>query len=138
MKLVAVLIAGMFSSLSSADAATYDELLKAIRIVETGGEPNDGIGAKGDYGKALGPFQIWKVYWHDAIEFAPEIGGKYEDCSKHEYSRKVIKAYMTRYAKQALADKDWETIARIHNGGPKGHKKEATLGYWRKVKKQLK
>tara|TARA_R110001632_G_scaffold214288_1_gene340981 strand:- start:4971 stop:5456 length:486 start_codon:yes stop_codon:yes gene_type:complete len=31
-----------------------------------------------------------------------------------------------------------EVIARCWNGGPKGFKKSATLGYWKKVKKHLK
>ena len=31
-----------------------------------------------------------------------------------------------------------EDIARIHNGGPNGYKKQATDVYWLKVKAQLK
>jgi hypothetical protein len=33
--------------------------------------------------------------------------------------------------------KDFETLARIHNGGPRGHKNPATVGYWNKVRKNL-
>jgi hypothetical protein len=41
---------------------------------------------------------------------------------------------MTRHApKNATA----EDLARIHNGGPKGHTKKATLKYWDKVKKEM-
>ena len=30
-----------------------------------------------------------------------------------------------------------QDIARIHNGGPNGYRKDSTLGYWKKVKIQL-
>ena len=46
---------------------------------------------------------------------------------------------MNHYATQARlghAPTD-EDLARIHNGGPNGYKKSATLGYWEKVKKYL-
>ena len=33
--------------------------------------------------------------------------------------------------------KYFELQARIHNGGPNGHKKESTKAYWLKVKKEL-
>jgi hypothetical protein len=46
-------------------------------------------------------------------------------------------AYFARYAPKALESKDWQTLARVHNGGPKGHTKKATLGYWAKVQKEL-
>jgi hypothetical protein len=46
-------------------------------------------------------------------------------------------AYFARYAPKALEMKDWETLARVHNGGPKGHTKKATLGYWAKVQKEM-
>ena len=32
---------------------------------------------------------------------------------------------------------DVEKIARIHNGGPRGHKKKATDKYWEKVSRRL-
>lgn len=116
---------------------TLEDLFQAIRIVETGGEPDMGVGASGDNGKALGPYQIWVVYWKDAIEFEPAIGGKYGDCAQAEYSRKIMMAYFRRYGRSFLEAKDWESLARMHNGGPRGHLKEATLGYWGKVKRQL-
>jgi hypothetical protein len=30
-----------------------------------------------------------------------------------------------------------EVFARMHNGGPTGYKKSATIEYWQKVKKEL-
>jgi hypothetical protein len=53
------------------------------------------------------------------------------------YAERVVVAYMLRYCPQAVADKDWERLSRVHNGGPRGHRKQATVGYWRKVQEQL-
>ena len=111
------------------------ELMCALRIVESGGDDN----AVGDGGKAIGPYQIWKIYWKDAIEFDPSIGGKYEDCFNREYAEKIVDAYMRRYAtKRRLGhEPTWEDMARIHNGGPNGHKKQSTVKYWKKVQNVL-
>lgn len=107
-------------------------ILKAIRIVETGGHP-DPANAVGDKGKAIGPYQIHRAYWQDAVEYDPSIGGVYADCKDERYARKIVIAYLSRYCK------NWnnETVARIHNGGPKGHTKTATVKYWNKVKNNL-
>lgn len=108
--------------------------LDAIRRVETGGLPNAGKGAVGDKGASIGPYQIQRAYHADARMKA----GKYEDCSTDAtYSEQTMLAYFARYAPKALESKDWETLARVHNGGPKGHTKKATLGYWAKVKKEM-
>mgnify|MGYP003681423291 CR=1 FL=1 len=32
---------------------------------------------------------------------------------------------------------DAEKVARIHNGGPKGYRKKATIKYWKKVLTEL-
>ena len=41
-----------------------NEVLDAIAIVESAGDPN----AIGDNGNAIGLFQIWESYWTDGIE----------------------------------------------------------------------
>lgn len=106
-----------------------DRFFVALHQVETGGR----LGAvKGDGGRALGPLQIHRGYWQDS-----GVAGRYEDCAGLEYSRAVVTAYMRRYARQAVASGDLETLARCHNGGPSGHRKTATLGYWQKVKANL-
>ena len=108
--------------------------LDAIRRVETGGLPNAGKGAVGDKGASIGPYQIQRAYHADARMKA----GRYEDCSSDAtYSEQTMLAYFARYAPKALEAKDWETLARVHNGGPKGHTKKATLGYWAKVQKEM-
>ncbi len=110
-------------------------ILDAIEAVETGGHA-DPANAIGDGGKALGPMQIHKVYWLDAVEHDPSLvanGETYQSVRDRTYARRVVMAYWSRYAKSWTS----EELARIHNGGPKGYAKRATLGYWAKVKKAL-
>lgn len=104
--------------------------LEAIRKVETGGLPNSGIGAKGDNGKSLGPYQIQKAYWMDSM-----VKGGWEQCLNDKgYSEVVMLRYFNRYEPKALREGDWETLARLHNSGPKWRKKkEKTDAYWAKV-----
>ena len=122
---------------SSANAITDKELnkvLDAIRIVESNNNPN----AVGDNGNAIGVYQIWKSYWKDATERS-SIGGKYLDCYDADYADRIVRAYMDRYATEKRLGRTitQEDIARIHNGGPNGYKKDATIKYWEKVKKEL-
>jgi soluble lytic murein transglycosylase-like protein len=101
--------------------------------VESGGNSF----AIGDAGKALGALQIHKAYWQDAVNYDRTIGGKYQDCTNKVYSIKIMTAYLNRYAKKAIENKDFETLARIHNGGLHGAKNPATLKYWHKIQKQI-
>ena len=112
------------------DAYTVQDLLDAMYAVES----NRGKNLIGDGGKAIGPYQIWESYWRDAVEFDPSIGGSYKDCMKKEYSEKIIRAYWKRYAPKGAT---LEQLARIHNGGPKGHTRTATLKYWQKIVKAM-
>lgn len=110
------------------------QILAAIRFVESGDRRDV---PDGDGGRAIGPYQIHRVYWQDATEFAPELGGSYRDCRQRDYAERVIAAYMERYAPAAWRRGDAETIARVHNGGPHGASKAATDGYWRRVRMRL-
>lgn len=136
--MIAEIILATIIHLSPCHTSTYDDtnLLHAIMMVESGGDPN----AVGDAGKAIGPYQIHRVYWLDAVEFDTSIGGKYSDCTNKAYAEKVVRAYWRRYATdrrigRPVTDAD---RARIHNGGPNGFKKAATRPYWEKVKSRLK
>jgi hypothetical protein len=107
-----------------------DGILDAIQKVETGG-CKDPCNAVGDQGKAIGPYQIHLVYWKDAVQYDPSIGGTYADCKDLKYARQIVIAYLSRYA----PNWECETVARIHNGGPKGYLRSSTLSYWKKIKK---
>ena len=128
MKLITLLLAMPLL----AHAAPHKDLgrfLDALHWVEASG----GTGPiKGDKGRSLGPLQISKAYWIDA-----KVAGRYEDCAGLAYSQKVAIAYFEKHCPAALEDGDWEKLARIHNGGPTGHRRNSTLAHWRKVKKEM-
>ena len=106
------------------------EFTRALHIVESSGR----VGAiVGDGGRAFGPLQIHKAYYIDS-----GVKGSYEQCADLEYSKRVVEAYFTRYCPKALKQKNYEVLARVHNGGLYGHKNPNTYKYWLKVKKQIK
>lgn len=114
------------------------KFVHALGWVESRNNPS----AVGDSGRAVGEFQIWKSYWSDAIEYAPEIGGEYKDCYNSEYALKIITSYFNRYAKEAIRKNDFETLSKLHNGGPSWRKKSTDVqnklnSYWGRVKNQL-
>ena len=114
----------------TAHAAPPANFFAALHTVETGGA----LGAiKGDNGRSLGPLQIMRSYHADS-----RVGGDYARCSDLEYSKKVVTAYLKRYAPAAWESGDVSTLARIHNGGPKGNIKPATKPYAAKVLRVLK
>jgi len=110
---------------------TVDQLLDAMYTVES----SRGRILVGDEGKAIGPYQIWKAYWQDAVEFDKTIGGEYKDCMNKAYAEKIVRAYWKRYSPKGATI---EQLARIHNGGgPRGHLNPNTIKYWNKIKKEL-
>lgn len=109
-------------------------ILDAIRVVETGAE-SDPDNAIGDGGKALGAYQIHRSYWLDATEKDPALRALgYESVTDRGIAERVVIAYLTRYAPNWKLD----TVARIHNGGPKGHLRNSTKEYAAKVAKAAK
>ncbi len=114
--------------------ATDNRFFKALHQVESSGRTGRVIG---DNGKALGPLQIHREYFQDAAEADPSLGNNYNQVTDLGFAKRVVTAYLKRYAPKAVAANDFQTLARIHNGGPRGHKNPATLGYWTKVRKNL-
>lgn len=110
---------------ATAQAAPPDSFFRALHIVETSGRTGPILG---DGGRALGPLQIHRAYHADA-----RIGGDYSCCEDLDYSKRVVTAYLQRYAPAAWAAGDVTTLARIHNGGPRGASKPATVAYGDKV-----
>ena len=80
----------------------------------------------------MGPLQISRAYHKDAGVPFP-----YEWVSEPEYAARTVIAYWKRWCPDALRKEDLQTLARVHNGGPNGAKKKATLPYWHKVQKIL-
>jgi len=115
---------------ASATDGSHRLLLDAIWMVEASGRLNP---PDGDGGKSIGPYQISYAYWQDAVDFDASIGGQYEDCRNKDYAERVVLAYWRRYVPHGPD----ERRARVHNGGPAGHRKPATERYWQKVQREL-
>ena len=120
-----------------------DKFWYAVQKVETGGEP-DPLSAVGDGGDSIGPLQIQRAYYNDALQFDPSLqsgqytGYMYQNCmgsGSFEYSKKVGNAYMGRYATVGRLGHvpTNEDYARIHNGGPNGWRRDSTKAYAAKV-----
>lgn len=125
MAILTILTASGSVGLPGADMRLF---LDAVRQVESGG--NDS--AVGDAGQSIGPYQISRAYWRDS-----GIPGRYEQVIGRAYAERVMFAYWHRYCSKALKSGDFETLARVHNGGPRGHTKNATRGYWRKIQEEM-
>lgn len=111
-----------------------DRFLNAIEQVESRGNAN----AVGDNGRAFGCLQIWQAVVIDTNRITG-TNYKHADAFNRDKARAMARAYLNYYASKkrighAPTDQDY---ARIWNGGPSGHRKTATLGYWVKVKKEL-
>jgi hypothetical protein len=111
---------------ATAHAAPPASFFRALHVVETSGRTGPILG---DGGKALGPLQIHRAYHADS-----RVAGDYSRVADLDYSKRVATAYLKRYAPAAWKAGDVETLARVHNGGPKGHLKPATKSYAAKVK----
>ncbi len=109
---------------------TLEDLLDAIRLVETGGEldPDNAIG---DHGKAIGAYQLHKIYVRDANRILGFDIYSYEDRWDRAKSRE-----MTSIVIQHYGEGDIETMARTHKC-PTDRYKESTKPYWLKVKAVL-
>lgn len=110
-----------------------EDLLRAIAKVESSNK----VYAIGDNGKALGLYQLHKVYIEDVNRFSTKKY-KHTDAFDAKISREIVRQYLTKYGKQyEMKEKKkatYEVLARIHNGGPDGYKKTSTISYWKKVK----
>ena len=114
---------------SASHAAPPESFWRALHQIETSGRTGAVLG---DNGRSLGPLQISRAYHADS-----RVAGDYSQVTDLAYARRVATAYLQRYAPQAWAQGDVETLARIHNGGPAGARKAATLAYAEKVRRAM-
>ncbi len=117
-----------------------EDFFRAIAHVESGGDDT----AIGDGGASLGQYQIGLAYWRDAWGLDRE---PVTDAMRARYRREVVDpatarrtmlAYWRRYCPAALEAGDWETLARVHNGGPRGAEKKVTEAYAARVVRAMK
>lgn len=117
-------------------AQVPSKLLDAIAVVESGNKAD----AVGDGGKSVGAYQIGKLYVDD-VNAIYGTDYKYSDRTDPKLSREITLKYLTHYGKvytrKTKKQPTAEVYARIHNGGPNGWKKPATIKYWRKVQNVL-
>ena len=118
-------------------------LLLAIAMVESSGNPK----AIGDDGLSWGLYQIRPVYVEDVNRInaqKPNWPGFpvyiHRDAFNPLTAARMVRIYLDHYATperlgRPVTDED---RARIHNGGPNGWRKTATVGYWAKVKEAMK
>ncbi len=123
-----VLVPAWFA-VTSAQAAAVDpndieRLLDAIARIESHCDPN----AVGDGGRALGAYQIHRLYWQEGAELLG-VDWPHRDAADPKKARRVVKAYLLHYGK----GKGLVEMARIHNGGPRGCEMKGTLPYVRKI-----
>lgn len=104
-------------------------LIKAIAIVET----DDGKTSKNVY-------QIKDIYIKDLngiYTYKYHIRDKYSRSISEMMMYDYWRHYGYQYVKKTGNQITYEVLARIHNGGPDGWKKESTKIYWHKVERCL-
>ena len=104
-----------------------DALIQALCMVESGGNPD----AVGDGGKAVGILQIHPIMVRDVNRILGREVFTDEDRWDAGKSRTIARTYLDYYGGTT------EERARKWNGGPQGHTKKSTLGYWHKVERIL-
>jgi len=117
---------------------TFDDLLNAIEFVESGGN-NQAIG---DNGKAIGAFQIWKIYVDDCNRIIGNNKYSYSDRLSPSKSRQMVKVYIGHYAteKRLKRPPTFEDMAAMHCAGPNGYlqkEEPAVKKYLEKIEKEL-
>lgn len=89
---------------------------------------------------AHGRYQIRPGYLADANQYA-KTNYTLSDMHDPEKAKKVMSSYFARYVpgytKRTGKPATAEVLARIHNGGPRGAERVATLGYWNGVSNRL-
>ena len=124
--ILAIVMCGSVGQVSTSEQ-NLTTFLSALRMAETGGEDQP-ENAVGDGGMSLGPYQISRAYLVDS-----GVNGDWRRCRDRKFSEAVMLAYWKRHCPEALRMRDYETLARVHNGGPNGNRKASTLSYWRIV-----
>jgi soluble lytic murein transglycosylase-like protein len=103
-------------------------LLSALIAVESGG--NDL--AKGRHGE-LGALQIKPIMVRDVNRFAHTTYA-HRDTTNRQVSIAIATRYLAHYGGGNLSD---ESLARIWQGGPKGHHRQSTRAYAKRVMRKL-
>ena len=109
-----------------------EAFLDVLRAVESSG--NDFAVWKKD---ELGPLQIKPKYWQDGCEYGNVDWDYLTYVWYWKNSRQITLWYWERHCPTALYELDFETLARVHNGGPEGSSKKSTDDHWKRVQAQM-
>ncbi len=115
-------------SIYSISAEVSTDFLSRLATVESGGDDLAVNSAEDAHGR----YQIRQAYLDDANE---SLGTSFtlQDMHDPDKAEKVVRAYLLRYGaafeRRAGREATDEDLARIHNGGPRGAERDATLGY---------
>jgi hypothetical protein len=120
--------------ISAISADHLERTLDAIYLVESSGGRDK---RDGDGGRAIGPYQVHRAYWQDAMRL---LGKEwpYEDARDPVKAREAVRAYVTAYQVALGYPARPETWARLHNGGPTGPQRPSTVVYWYRVRGEMK
>lgn len=95
-----------------------------------------------DYGRlSKNVYQLQDAYIDDVNRILGRKEFDYDDKYDVGKSREMMVVYLMQYG--AIYESktgnavSYSVLARIHNGGPRGWKKHATLKYWRKIQKAM-
>ena len=111
------------------------DFLRALARVESGCDD----AAYNPAERAVGRYQIRQPYLSDANE---ALGTNYSllEMSDPAKAEAVVRAYLTRWGeafeRRTGQPATAEILARIHNGGPRGAEKAATLGYAERFRRE--
>ena len=115
-------------SIQSIAATVTPEFLDRLAQIESGGDDSAVNVSEGAHGR----YQIRQCYLDDANEV---LRASYTLADMHDPAKAalVVEAYLRRYGSAYEARTGNEAtavdLARIHNGGPRGAEKSATLAY---------
>ena len=129
-----ILVVGLW--LGGAQRCSEQRFFKVLGQIEAGGDP----AAIGDNGRAVGVYQIHKIYVDDVNRIFRKRVFTYSDRESPAQSQRMVTIYLQHYATDRRLGRAVTVIdlARIHNGGPNGWRKKATLAYGRKFNRILK
>lgn len=105
----------------------WKDFIPALVQVESRGDPN-ALGKNNDRGiLQITPILVKEVNRISGLTYT------HDDAWDPEKSIEMFYIIARKYC----PEHDFEKMARIWNGGPRGHTKDYTIAYWNKVKNEL-
>jgi hypothetical protein len=117
----------------------WNTFLQVLCKQESNNNPNAEGDIRNGRPQALGILQLWDIYVQDVNRMYPKRNFFHSDALNPKKAALITTLYLMgygrNYAKKTGKQPTYEVLARIHNGGPNGWQKDATIRYWESVKK---